>query len=204
VYSATLPLIYQTPLELLGGHYAGGAVFPYVWLDTSASLSFANPGLPSGFRRDTANGLGDIALLPFMLGWVRGDLKSDVRLFVYAPSGDYDPAIEALSAEVSRAIQVGQQERLTVLEAVTKERVAALIELHENLIEERKALTQDVDTLVLKAVDRAMFRIAVLSGVIAIGLCAWTVVLLFLGRRLFRGEGRSSLLAESAPPTMPA
>ncbi|MCP5525116.1 MAG: hypothetical protein H7A46_26625 [Verrucomicrobiales bacterium] len=113
-------------------------------------------------------------------------------------------AIEALSAEVSRAIQVGQQERLTVLEAVTKERVAALIELHENLIEERKALTQDVDTLVLKAVDRAMFRIAVLSGVIAIGLCAWTVVLLFLGRRLFRGEGRSSLLAESAPPTMPA
>ncbi|MCP5518693.1 MAG: transporter [Verrucomicrobiales bacterium] len=91
VYSATVPVIYQTPLELLAGHYAGGAIFPYVWLETSASLSFANPALPSGFRRDTANGLGDIALLPFMLGWVWGDVKSDVRLVVYAPTGDYDP-----------------------------------------------------------------------------------------------------------------
>jgi len=32
----------------------------------------------------------DRILLPFMLGWVRGDLKYDMRLFVYTPTGEYD------------------------------------------------------------------------------------------------------------------
>ena len=42
--------------------------------------------------RDTANGIGDITLYPFMLGWtgLNGDLKYDVRLGIYAPTGDYD------------------------------------------------------------------------------------------------------------------
>jgi len=86
-YAATLPLIYQTPLELLGGHYAAGVVIPYVWVETKGTLTLANQ---TRQRRDTANGLGDVALLPFMWGWTRGDLKYDVRLFTYAPTGDYD------------------------------------------------------------------------------------------------------------------
>jgi len=90
VYAANVPLIYQTPLGLLGGHYAAGVVIPYVWVETTGRLTFANTNLPSGYRRDTANGLGDVALLPFMLGWVRGDLKYDMRLFVYTPTGEYD------------------------------------------------------------------------------------------------------------------
>jgi len=89
-YAATLPLIYQTPLGLLGGHYAAGVVLPYGWVETTGTLTFANTNLPSGYRRDTANGLGDIALLPFMLGWTNGGLKYDVRLFIYAPTGEYD------------------------------------------------------------------------------------------------------------------
>ena len=40
--------------------------------------------------RDTANGLGDILLYPFMLGWAKGDLKYDLRLGIYAPTGDYE------------------------------------------------------------------------------------------------------------------
>ena len=87
VYAANLPLIYQTPLGFLGGHYAAGAVIPYVWVETTGRLTIGNQ---TGQRRDTADGIGDIALLPFMLGWTNGDLKYDMRLFVYAPTGEYD------------------------------------------------------------------------------------------------------------------
>jgi hypothetical protein len=90
VYAVSLPLIYQTPLKLLGGHYAAGVVLPYAWVETTGRLTFANTNLPSGLRRDTANGVGDIALLPFMLGWTNGGLKYDVRLIIYAPTGEYD------------------------------------------------------------------------------------------------------------------
>jgi len=90
VNAVSVPVIYQTPLELLGGHYAAGIVLPYAWVETTGSLTFANTNLPAGFRRDTANGLGDIALLPFMLGWTNGDLKYDLRLVTYAPTGEYD------------------------------------------------------------------------------------------------------------------
>jgi len=90
VHALSVPIIYQTPIELLGGHYAVGAVLPLARVETTGTLTFANTNLPSGLRRDTATGLGDIALLPFMLGWTNQDLKYDVRLIVYAPTGDYD------------------------------------------------------------------------------------------------------------------
>jgi len=86
-YAVNVPLIYQTPLALLGGHYAAGAVIPYVWVETTGRLTIGNQ---TGQRRDTANGLGDVALLPFMLGWTNGDLKYDMRLFIYTPTGEYD------------------------------------------------------------------------------------------------------------------
>jgi hypothetical protein len=41
--------------------------------------------------RDTDSGLGDLMLLPFMLGWTNDlDLKYDIRLGIYAPSGNYE------------------------------------------------------------------------------------------------------------------
>ena len=88
VYAFSVPLIYQTPLELLGGHYAGGVVIPYVSVESSGTLTLGN--LPPFKRTDSTDGLGDIALLPFMLGWTNGGLKYDVRLFIYAPTGGYD------------------------------------------------------------------------------------------------------------------
>ena len=99
-------------------------------------------------------------------------------------------AIEAFHGEVSRAMEFGHQERLAVLEALTTQRKAALSELHRNITEERKALTQDMETISLKAVDHALYRTALLAGLILVALCAWTVVLLFLARRLFTDKRR--------------
>jgi len=99
-------------------------------------------------------------------------------------------AIEAVHEEVTRAIEFGQQERLAVLKDLTTQRETALFELHRNITEERKALTRDMETLSFKAVDHALQRTALLAGLISVGLCAWTVVLLFLTRRLFTEKRR--------------
>ena len=86
-YADSLVAFYETPLQLFGGLYAAGLAVPYVWVEAKATVI-----TPNGFttKRDTANGVGDIALLPFMLGWTNGpDWKYDVRLSIYAPSGEY-------------------------------------------------------------------------------------------------------------------
>lgn len=89
-YSNTVVALYQTPLELLGGYYAVGAAIPYVWLKAKGEVT--GPLGNNVTARDSANGIGDILSYPFMLGWVGsgGDLKSDVRLGIYAPTGDYE------------------------------------------------------------------------------------------------------------------
>jgi hypothetical protein len=99
--------------------------------------------------------------------------------------------LEALHEEVSRAIEFGQQARIAVVEELTRQRDAALLELHRNIIEERKALTRDVEEISLKAVDHAFYRAAQLAAVIAVVLCAWTVLLLFLSRRLFSSRRKT-------------
>ena len=87
--SATLVGFYETKLQLLGGHLAAGAAIPFVWLEAQGSVS---SGLGSIAVRDSTSGIGDLTLYPLMLGWVRsgGELKYDVRLGVYAPTGGYD------------------------------------------------------------------------------------------------------------------
>jgi hypothetical protein len=88
VYADTVFGIYETPLQLLGGHYTVAAAIPFVWLEVNGLVT--PPVGPPVNRRDTASGIGDITLYPFMLGWTNGpDLKYDVRLGIYAPSGDY-------------------------------------------------------------------------------------------------------------------
>ena len=80
--------LYETPLRLLGGNYAVAVTIPFVWLEIEGQLN-AGPLNPK--LRDTASGLGDIALYPFILGWTNAtDMKYDVRLGVYAPTGEYD------------------------------------------------------------------------------------------------------------------
>ncbi len=92
--SDTIVALYQTPLQLLGGSYAVGVVIPYVWLEAHGDVQLTGPGggTIASAKRQTANGIGDITLYPFMLGWksLDGDLKYDVRLGIYAPTGDYE------------------------------------------------------------------------------------------------------------------
>lgn len=93
-YSNTILALYQTPFQLLGGYYAVGAAIPYVWMEAKGTAYFPTPGggTVTRYKRDSANGIGDILLYPFMLGWtgLDGQLKYDARFGVYAPTGDYD------------------------------------------------------------------------------------------------------------------
>jgi hypothetical protein len=93
-YSDTIVALYQTPLKLLGGDYAVGLAIPYVWLEAKGQVQITGPGGTTLTRNktDKENGIGDITLYPFMLGWtaLNRDLKYDVRLGIYAPTGDYE------------------------------------------------------------------------------------------------------------------
>ena len=93
-YADMIVALYQTRLKLLGGYYTAGVMLPWVWTTVKADVQLT---APAGFTvgtdvSDTANSIGDIILYPFMLGWtgLKGDLKYDVRLGIFAPTGRYD------------------------------------------------------------------------------------------------------------------
>jgi hypothetical protein len=82
---------YTTPYGILGGKFAVGVIVPYIWADVTGSISGRlGPLGRTVSREDTANGIGDIALMPFWLNWTSGDFKWGVLLDVYAPSGEYN------------------------------------------------------------------------------------------------------------------
>jgi hypothetical protein len=88
---------YRSPLPLLGGKFAFAVSIPYVWLDITGDVSLGRTRLVDGrvvertvTRSDSADGLGDITLIPFWLAWNMGDFQCDLRLLVYAPTGDYN------------------------------------------------------------------------------------------------------------------
>jgi hypothetical protein len=94
-YADTLAGLYEAPWSVLGGGMAFGVAVPYVWLEIDGQVQRIRPDGtlgPAVSRRDTADGIGDMTLYPFMLGWtnIAPDLKLDVRLGIYAPTGDYD------------------------------------------------------------------------------------------------------------------
>ena len=87
-YADTLFGLYQTPLQLLGGNYAAGIAIPYIWMEVKGQVQ-VGPLIRT--VRDTANGVGDVTIYPFILGWTNAlDLKYDVRLGIYTPTGPYD------------------------------------------------------------------------------------------------------------------
>jgi len=89
-------------------------------------------------------------------------------------AAEREVATEAMQGELTRTIRFVQEERVAALEHVTRERVAALKELHETMVMERKALTQDIEVISLKMVDHAFWRAAQLLAAVlaflAIGL----------------------------------
>ena len=95
VYAGTIAAFYQPHWEVLGGGLAFGVAVPYVWLEVDAQAQRIDPGGVPGpvfAARDTANGIGDVTIYPFMLGWTNlvKDLKLDTRLGIYAPTGEYE------------------------------------------------------------------------------------------------------------------
>jgi hypothetical protein len=93
VYADTVLALYKTPFKLLDGYYTVGAAIPYVHVRIKGDVEIVRPGTTIVRTvRDTASGIGDITLYPFILGWTElgGDLKSDVRLGIYAPTGSYE------------------------------------------------------------------------------------------------------------------
>lgn len=93
-YADTVAVLYQTPLKLLGGYYSTGLIIPYVWLEAIGQVTLTGPRgrTFTVTARDKDNGVGDILLYPLMIGWtgLGGDLKSDVRFGIYAPTGHYE------------------------------------------------------------------------------------------------------------------
>lgn len=87
-YADTLLAIYETPLTLLGGNYAVALAVPWVRLEVEGKVT--GPSGSTIQKSETANGFGDMTLYPFLLGWVKGDVKGDVRFGIYAPTGNYE------------------------------------------------------------------------------------------------------------------
>ena len=87
-----------------GGGLAFGHAVPYVWMEVEGQAQRVGPGGVPGavFRQsDSASGVGDLTIHPFMLGWtdVAPDVKLDTRVAIDAPTGDY---------EVGRLANVGK------------------------------------------------------------------------------------------------
>jgi len=95
VYADTVAGIYQAPCNVLGGGFAFGVAVPYVWLEVKGQAqrvgSTGTPG-PVFSASDKADGIGDLTLIPFMLGWtnILPDFKLDTRLSIFAPTGEYE------------------------------------------------------------------------------------------------------------------
>ncbi len=75
---------FETPV--LESHFSMGAFLPYIWMDVDANVV---AGGTTGIRSDSADGIGDITLLPAMMAWKFDSWQYSAILSVYAPTGDY-------------------------------------------------------------------------------------------------------------------
>ena len=94
-------------------------------------------------------------------------------------------AFKALHDALARAIQFVHDERIAVLDGLTKERSATLRELHATMAAERQALTSGVEQLSLKVVDHAMGQLTRLLGAAMAAAVLAACLGVFLVRRLF-------------------
>jgi len=78
--------IYTFDTPVLEFHYSIGAFIPYMWMDVTANVV---AGGTAGFRSDSADGIGDITLIPAMMAWKCDSWQFGAILPVYAPTGDY-------------------------------------------------------------------------------------------------------------------
>ncbi|GAA5123323.1 transporter [Luteolibacter yonseiensis] len=76
---------FETPV--LEARYSVGAYVPYLWMDVDADVV---AGGTTGSRSDSADGIGDVALIPVIMAWKCDDWQYSALLPIYAPTGDYD------------------------------------------------------------------------------------------------------------------
>lgn len=95
VYFLDVSLAYTFRPTILGAHYTAAIAIPYVWMDVEAKSAITPRlfsriiGTRSKTVRDTANGISDLALVPFALNWTFGDFQINPQLVIFAPTGDY-------------------------------------------------------------------------------------------------------------------
>ena len=80
-------VLYKPGVELLGAQYAFGALVPIVRTDIEAGVTVGDFSV--GVQDDTT-GLGDVALIPLMLFWNRGNLHTSFAHYIVTPTADYD------------------------------------------------------------------------------------------------------------------
>ncbi|HYL58825.1 MAG TPA: transporter [Candidatus Acidoferrales bacterium] len=91
IYSETSLFLYQAPFKIAGGQIGVSLIVPYVWLKVQGDVLLSGRRFaPSIHREDTANGFGDVEMLPVMIGWKHGDLKWQGQFGVYAPTGTFN------------------------------------------------------------------------------------------------------------------
>ena len=92
-------------------------------------------------------------------------------------------AIGALQVELSRTLQFIQKERMAALTLLTHEREATLLEVNRILVEEHKALIDDMEQVSLKLVDHGFMRLAQLvAAFLVVLVVAFFLVMVMLKR----------------------
>jgi len=78
--------LYTFEDQLWGAHYSVGAFLPYSWMKLDGTIDLGSGPTP---LRDTAQGVGDMTIIPAMLAWKKDNLQYIAALSIYAPTGDY-------------------------------------------------------------------------------------------------------------------
>jgi hypothetical protein len=80
-------LVYKSDLMLFGGQYAAGALVPLMDAKIESTVDLGPFNLEA---KDSASGLGDIALIPIALYWNEGKYYWSFSHFIVTPTGKYD------------------------------------------------------------------------------------------------------------------
>jgi len=83
---ALLGGFYSFDKPVLGATYSIGTFLPYIWMTVDAEI---DTGLGNRLAQDQKNGLGDMSLIPVMMGWENGFWQYNAFLTVFAPTGEY-------------------------------------------------------------------------------------------------------------------
>jgi len=69
-----------------GAHYAAVAFLPYSWI----SISGDTAALGGKQIHNSVSGVGDLTVVPVLLGWKSDDWQYDFLMPIYAPTGSYE------------------------------------------------------------------------------------------------------------------